>query len=143
MENKIWLLICTTKEDGVIAVRAYTSLEEAQGEMRGQMKNEKGGYKWIISEVNNPYEADAEEKRRYVESVVYRLVEDDKLSSDTFHKLTIPLKGRTGFYLDRTNGTIMVWNTEKRNYTNILNLPLDVAYDMAKMLENADYEEEA
>ena len=53
-----------------------------------------------------------------------------------------PVDDYTGFYFSESEETIWVWNEKKRNYTSIFNIPTEVAYEIAKAIDDGDFYEE-
>lgn len=77
----------------------------------------------------------SENKRKVIEDAYFRA--KAVFDSHEIQFLTAPVEDFNSFYLDEGNETIMVWNKEKADYTNIFNLPEDLAYRIAlKILDN-------
>ena len=80
------------------------------------------------------------DKQRFIEQVYFDAkasLDDDKLQH-----LDNPVEDYDSFYLSPSEETIYVWNTKKRNYKSIFSMPTDTAYEIAKMIDNGEYEEE-
>ena len=100
-------------------------------------------YKWTISEIDDPVAEDYEidkSKSQYVERVYFDV--KNKFADDNNRILEEPVDDYTSFYFAESEETIWVWNEKKRNYTSIFNLPTEIAYEIAKAIDDGDFHEE-
>ena len=102
-------------------------------------------YKWTITEIDDPVAEDYEidkTKSQYIENVYFDV--KHKFADDDFRVLDEPVGDYTGFYFSESEETIWVWNEKKKNYTSIFNLPTEIAYEIAKAIDDGEfrYEEE-
>ena len=170
--KKIYILTCVNENSDVVSVQTYKSESEAKADMKAQYEAELrdaeesgfediegscGGnrasiaygtdgiceYKWQVHEAFDPVAEDAESdkmKDDYIEQVYFSV--RASFEDDTNHRLMRHVNGYDSFYFDGGSETIQVWNTEKRNYTSIFNIPTETAYEIAKMIDDGFYEVE-
>lgn len=99
-------------------------------------------YKWAVTECYDPVAEEAISnfrKRQYVNQLYLYI--DEKLDGGKIQILDEPVNGYNSFYVDNS-GAIMVWNTDKKNYTEITNIPVDIAFELACLIEEEAYKPE-
>lgn len=169
--KKIYILTCVNENSDVVSVQTYKSESEAKADMKAQYEAElrdaeesgfevddyfsgiegntagilygETQYKWQVHEAFDPVAEDAESdkmKDDYIEQVYFSV--RASFEDDTNHRLMRAVDGYDSFYFDGGSETIQVWNTEKRNYTSIFNIPTETAYEIAKMIDDGFYEVE-
>ena len=168
--EKIYILTCVNENSDVVSVRAFKTRDEARAEMKANYVSElqnaiESGYKnddyfnrvegdtasilygstqykWVVTECYDPVAEEAisnYRKRQYVNQLYLYI--DSELQDSHIQILNEPVNGYNSFYVDNS-GAIMVWNTEKRNYTEIRNLPADIAFKIACLIEEEAYKPE-
>ena len=167
--RKIYILTCVNENSDVVSVKTFKSEKEAKAEMRGQYEAEKrdaensgfeiddyfsgvegktagilygeSQYKWQVHEAFDPVAEDEcmdAMKRDFIEQVYF--MADAGLEDNENQTLDEPVGDYTMFYLDEGNEDLKVWNEKERNWTSIFALGVDDAYEIAKRIEQGEYE---
>ena len=165
---KIYVLVCVNENCDIVSVSTHPNLESARFQLSKEYNLEKHDaeiagyeeayndgleaktaqvsrgdyfYRWEIkeSELTDCY-AEAKlsaNKEDVIEDAYFRA--KVVLENDDIQHLTEPVEDFDSFYLAAGSETIMVWNREKRNYTSIFDLPVDLAYRIARKILDNDF----
>lgn len=163
---RVYVLVCVNENSDVVSVSTHPNLESARlrlakdyelekrdAEISGYEEGCNDGleaktaqvscgesfYRWEIKECefSDCYAETklSENKRKVIEDAYFRA--KAVFDSHEIQFLTAPVEDFNSFYLDEGNETIMVWDKEKGDYTDIFDLPEDLAYRIAlKILDN-------